>query len=115
MKLMDDFLKWLMEAVLEKKALNPTVLDLREISPVADYFIICSGNTPIQVKSIADQITDRLKDLNRPLPVKEGYSDGRWILLDFGSVVVHIMHQTEREFYALEKLWHDAKIVSGLA
>lgn len=112
---MDDCLKWLMEAVMEKKALNPIILDLKNISPVADYFLICSGNNSIQVKSIADRITEGLRDLGRPLPAKEGYSDGRWILLDFGQVVVHIMHQTEREFYALEKLWHDAKIVSGLA
>jgi ribosome-associated protein len=99
------------EAVLEKKALNITILDLRGISSITDYFLICSGLNPIQVRAITDHVSEKLKDAGFPLPAKEGYHDGRWILLDCGNLVVHVMQQTEREFYALENLWHDAGII----
>jgi ribosome-associated protein len=111
----DNLLKILWEAVHEKKAIDPVVLDLNGVSGVTDYFLICSGNSTVQVRSIADNISDKLKEMALPLVTKEGYADGRWILLDFGSIVVHIMYQTEREFYSLEKLWHDAKIVTDLS
>ncbi len=100
------------EAADEKKALNPLILDLREISGITDYFLICSGQNPVQIRTIADNILDKLRTEWPQLPFKEGYQDGRWILLDFGEFVVHVMHQEEREFYALEHLWHDAKPVS---
>lgn len=106
-----DLLKKIGEAVLEKKAIEPLILNLNGVSGVTDYFLICSGNTPVQTRSIADNIDDMLKTSGMQLPNKEGYSDGRWILMDFGNLVVHIMHQSEREFYALEKLWHDAKVI----
>lgn len=99
------------EAALEKKALEPIILDLRGISEITDYFFICSGNSQVQVRAIADAISDKLEAANIPLPPKEGYRDGRWILLDCGNLVVHILHQQEREFYALENLWHDAKVI----
>jgi ribosome-associated protein len=100
------------EAAEEKKAIEVKILDMNGISGITDYFLICSGQTPVQVRAIADNILDKAQIAEVPLPNKEGYQDGRWILLDFGSMVVHIMHQTERDFYALEKLWHDAKIIN---
>lgn len=100
------------EAVNEKKAVKPVILDMKEVSGVTDYFLICSGNTPVQVRSIADNIDDKLKESGLPLPKKEGYTEGRWVLVDFGALVVHIMNEAERDFYALEKLWHDASTVS---
>lgn len=107
-------LKILWEAVKEKKAIDPVILDLNGVSGVTDYFLICSGNSTVQVRAIADNISDKLKEKNLPAIVKEGYADGRWILMDFGNIVVHIMYQTEREFYALEKLWHDARALTDL-
>ncbi|HOJ77521.1 MAG TPA: ribosome silencing factor [Bacillota bacterium] len=111
---MDNLQAILIEAINEKKAIDPVVLDLTNISGVTDYFIICSGNSTVQVRAIADNIIDKYKEtVNQSeitLPNREGYNDGRWILIDFGHIVVHVMHQDEREFYALEKLWHDAKI-----
>lgn len=104
----NQFLNLLWEAVAEKKGIDPVILDLRAVSGVADYFLICSGNSPVQVKAITDNIGDKLKEAELSLALKEGYQTGRWVLMDFGDVVVHIMHQEEREFYALEKLWHDA-------
>jgi ribosome-associated protein len=114
LKVADNLLKTLWEAVVEKKAIEPLVLDLNGVSGVTDFFLICSGSSTVQVRAIADSISDKLKELELPLVTKEGYADGRWILMDFGSVVVHNMYQTEREFYALEKLWHDAKSITEL-
>jgi ribosome-associated protein len=108
--LTDNLLEILKDAVEEKKALEPVILDLIGVSGVTDYFVICSGRTPVQVRAIADNITDRIKEAGLTAPAKEGYHDGRWILMDFGNTVVHVMHEFERGFYALENLWHDAKI-----
>lgn len=108
---MEQLLKLVEEAAFEKKAFEPTLLDLRGISGIADYFFICSGQTPVQVRAIADAISDKLEAAGITLPLKEGYHDSRWILLDCGSLVIHILHQQEREFYALENLWHDAKVI----
>ncbi len=108
---MEKKLELIKEAILEKKALKPLLLDLNKISPVTDYFLICSGQSPVQARAIADNIVDQLLEKANLKPyTQEGYKDGRWILLDFGDVVVHVMHQTERDFYNLETLWHDANI-----
>jgi ribosome-associated protein len=106
---MEKLLAAAWEAALEKKAENPLMLNLVGLSDVADYFLICSGQTPVQVRAIADNIRDRLRNAGYPMPPKEGFQDGRWVLLDFGPFVAHIFHQPEREFYSLEDLWHDAK------
>lgn len=106
----DNLLKIIKDAAEEKKALDPVILDLIGISGVTDYFLICSGRTPVQVRAIADNITEKIKEAGLPVPYKEGYKDGKWILMDFGNVVAHVMHEFERNFYSLENLWHDAKI-----
>jgi ribosome-associated protein len=109
---MDSLLKIALEACEAKKADDPVILDLMGLSDVADFFLICSGNTLVQVRAIADHLLDQLGEAGFTTSHKEGYAEGRWILLDFGGVVIHIMHQNEREFYALEKLWRDAKPVT---
>lgn len=100
------------EAISEKKAYNTTLIDVHEVSSVTDYFFICSGQSPIQVRAIIDNILKRMQDAGYPLPTKEGYQEGRWVLLDYGNLIVHVMQQSERDFYALESLWHDAKIIT---
>lgn len=107
----NNLLKLIYDAVEEKKAIQPIILDLRGISGVTDYFVICSGNSAVQVKAIADNINERLAENSQPIGAKEGYAEGRWILMDFGDIVVHVLNSEEREFYALEKLWHDGKTV----
>jgi ribosome-associated protein len=109
---MEPLLEIVKVAVDEKKAIDPVILNLQNISNVTDYFLICSGKTAIQVRSIADNIIDKMNNAQLYLPLKEGYQEGRWILLDFGNVVVHIMQEADREFYALENLWHDAKVLN---
>jgi ribosome-associated protein len=96
------------DAAEDKKAKEVVVLDIRGLSVIADYFVICSGNSNKQVQAIANAILDRLAEKQVPLRGMEGYDDGRWILLDFGDVVVHVFRQEEREFYNLERLWGDA-------
>ncbi|AGB41825.1 iojap-like ribosome-associated protein [Halobacteroides halobius DSM 5150] len=94
-----------------KKAEDLLVLDMREITTLADYFIICSGSSTPHVRAILNAIGDDLEEEVRPVR-KEGTDNNRWIVLDYADVIVHIFHQEEREHYNLEKLWGDAKEVS---
>lgn len=100
------------KAADSKKALDIKVLDIKYISPITDYFIICSGSSTVQVKAIADEIESRLNEGGFNLYHKEGYNTGRWILLDFGYVIIHVFHQEDRDFYSLERLWADAEVVN---
>lgn len=99
-------------AAANKKALDITVLDIRDVSILADYFVICSGNSSTQVKSIAEEIKEKLQQAGYELGHAEGYREEKWILLDYRDVVVHVFHSREREFYNLEKLWGDAKVLA---
>lgn len=100
------------EASLDKKAFDIKVLDIRELTTVADYFIIASGNSTIQTSTIADEIEWKMEEAGYDLLSKEGKQSARWILLDFGDIIVHVFHKEDREFYNLEKLWIDAKVVN---
>lgn len=97
------------DAVLDKKALNVTVMDMTGVSGVADMFVICSGESDLQVKAIADSVVDSVRDAHQERPWhKEGYEHRQWILLDYVDVVIHVFHPERREFYGLERLWGDA-------
>jgi ribosome-associated protein len=87
------------------------MLDLRSVSLIADYFVLCDGQSARQLGAIADGIVRSLKDLGqRPLRV-EGRPESGWVLVDFGAVIVHIFSPELRAYYALEKLWQNAKVV----
>lgn len=91
-----------------KKASGIVMLDMRGLTGFTDYFLICTGDTDTQIRTIADAIIGDLKKRKvRALHV-EGYEEARWVLLDYGDMVVHIFHPELREFYQLEKLWADA-------
>jgi len=106
---MESWLDPYVNAVLGRKALNVTILDVRPLTSVADAFIICSGRSHRQVSAIADFIRQELKKQNiRPLSV-EGLKEGHWVLLDYGHVIVHIFYEPVRDFYDLEGLWIDAR------
>jgi len=99
------------EAALKKKALDVTILDLSGLTVIADYFVICSGESTTQVKAFAESIVEELaKKRKKPLGV-EGASYSHWILLDYGDVVIHVFEKETRAYYNLEKLWMDAKII----
>lgn len=98
------------ELSLEKKATDVIIMDLRGLTSMTDYFVICSGDTNTQVKAISDHILSSLRaEKARPLH-NEGLSGHEWILMDFVDVMAHVFQPHKREFYALEKLWGDAKI-----
>ena len=97
------------EAASDKKATDIVVLDVAELLVVTDYFIICTGSNPLQVRAIADEVEDQLRVRGGIKVVgREGEAEGKWVLLDFIDFVVHVFQQDERDFYRLEKLWSDA-------
>ncbi len=93
----------------EKKAKDIVVCDIRKLSLIADYFVICSGTTIVQVKSIADYIVEKLDEQNYTLLRQEGYKEGLWVLLDFGEILIHIFQPEIRDFYNLERLWKNSE------
>ncbi len=95
-------------AAQEKKAAGLTSLELKGITTIADYFLIMSVSNTRLAQALADHLTEKLKEAGAPPLRTEGYRDGRWILLDMGSLVIHIFQNDEREYYNLEKLWADA-------
>lgn len=96
------------QAADEKKADQVVILDMRPLTVVTDYFVICSGQSQPQVRAIARGIEEAMEQEGVPLRRREGDDRSRWILLDFGGVVVHVFHHAEREYYDLERLWADA-------
>lgn len=99
------------EAASKKKALDVTILDLTGLTVIADYFVICSGDSTTQVKAVANFIEEELaKKRQKPLGI-EGVAYSHWILLDYGDVIIHIFEKETRAYYNLEKLWMDAKII----
>ncbi len=95
----------------DKKASDVILLDIRDVTTIADYFVICSGNNPRQIRAIADAIDEQLGEQGANLLHREGVAESGWILLDFGDVVIHIFGPREREYYRLERLWSGAKTV----
>ncbi|MGH7764763.1 MAG: ribosome silencing factor [Candidatus Dormibacteraceae bacterium] len=102
-------------AAVDKKAWDPVVIDVREQTSIADYFVICEGETDRQVRGIADGMVEAAKAKDRrPLAV-DGYDDATWILLDFDSVLAHVFLPGERSYYDLESLWAPAAKRRGKA
>ncbi|SCZ77194.1 ribosome silencing factor [Acidaminobacter hydrogenoformans] len=92
-----------------KKGDDIVILDLRGISSVADYFVIASGNSDRQVVAIADHVEDELAKHGIYSKYKDGMKTGRWVVIDYHDILVHIFHKEERDYYNLERLWNDAK------
>jgi ribosome-associated protein len=98
------------ETLENKKAKDIDVIDIRKMSTLADYFIICSGTSVTHIKTLSDELKDKLAEMGLDKVRKEGYSIAKWILMDYGDVVVHIFHEEDRKFYNLERLWTDKSI-----
>ena len=93
----------------EKLAKNISILNISNVSSFADYFVICSAQTNTQVKALTENLTDKVKTKFSRLPIgRENDIKNRWNLIDYGDIVVHILHQDERETYAIEKFWNHA-------
>lgn len=99
------------QAAEDKKAIDITVLDIREVSVITDYFVICSGRSRTQVKAIVENIQEILEKEGVVALRREGFREGNWVLLDYGDVIIHVFQESERQFYKLERLWGDARVV----
>jgi ribosome-associated protein len=99
------------EAAEDKKAEDILVLDIARLTTIANFFVIMHGNSDVHVRAIANHIYQDLKDEGMRALHAEGVEDGRWAVLDFGAVIVHVFYRDLREFYGLERLWGDARRV----
>jgi ribosome-associated protein len=106
---LDDRVTRALSAALEKKAIDPTVLDLRGIASFTDFFVITTGANRRQVQAIADEVVEQLKRHGNPASRVEGYQNAEWILVDYGDFVVHVFDEKARRFYDLERLWREAR------
>ena len=104
----DERVRRALHATAEKKALDPTVLDLRGIATFTDFFVIVTGANRRQVQAISDEIVEQLKRNGSPAARVEGYQNAEWILIDYGDFVVHVFDEKARRFYDLERLWREA-------
>mgnify|MGYP001231975560 CR=1 FL=1 len=93
------------DVMLDKKAEDIVRIDIRGLSILADFFVICSGKSTLQVQAISDAVDEALENEGVKVRRREGYDQGRWIVLDTGDVMVHLFNREEREFYKLERLW----------
>lgn len=109
MQELEKKLRVIQEACEDKKGFDYKALNIGRLTPIADYFVVVSGNSSNQVMSISDEIDYKMSDIGYSEVIKEGYQSGRWILMDYGDIIVHVFHKEEREFYNLERLWSDSE------
>lgn len=100
------------QALEDKKAEDISIIDISEVSVLADYFIIAGGNNTSQIQALADSVEEKLGKAGYPLKQIEGYQSANWILLDFGDIIVHVFDRENRLFYDLERIWRDGKKVN---
>ncbi len=108
----EEITEAILAGMLDKKAMNVVVMDLREIKhAVSDFFIICSGSSDTQIDAIADAVEEEVKKRTGQTPWKrEGRQNKEWVLIDYVDVVVHVFHPAKRQFFGLEELWGDAQV-----
>lgn len=103
-----ELLKAAVKAADDKRAEDIVVLNMEGISLIADYFMICHGNSNKQVQAIAREMKDAAEEAGFEVRKLEGFDEGQWILVDMGNVIAHVFHRDERSYYNLERLWGDA-------
>ena len=102
---MNEMVSKIARILYDKKAQDIVALDVAPLTVITDYMVIASGRSTIQVRTLADEVEEKMSEMGEEPIRKEGQQDGRWVVLDYGSVLVHIFHTQEREFYRLDKLW----------
>ena len=100
------------KALDDKKAKDVKILKTAEQTVLADYFVICNGSSPAHIKALVDEVDKQLSEAGEPPIRREGLRSDIWVLMDFGSVIVHIFTDEARKFYDLERLWSDAEVVT---
>ena len=103
-----EMAKIAVKALDDKKAQNIKVLATKDLTVLADYFIICTATSSTHIKTLSDEVEKQLEEHGETSLHREGYRDGGWVLVDFGCLVVHLFTKEVREFYSLERLWSDA-------
>ena len=98
-------------ALEDKKAEDIRVIDISQVSVLADYFIIANGTNTSQIQALADEVEEKLGREGYPLRQMEGYDHANWVLLDFGDIIIHIFDKENRLFYDLERIWRDGKMI----
>ncbi|MDI6729404.1 MAG: ribosome silencing factor [Thermodesulfovibrionales bacterium] len=96
------------QAALDKKAKDMVVLELKDLTIIADYFVVCSGESTTQVKAIVENVEKKLREYGQKPMGIEGLNTARWVLMDYGDVIVHVFEEETRAYYELEKFWLDA-------
>jgi ribosome-associated protein len=104
-------LQLICQTIYDKKGFNILTLDVRGVSTMADYFVIAEGNVERHVQALAGCVSDELAALKRKPLHTEGISDGDWVVLDYGDVIIHLMIPDMREYYALEQVWKEGRVV----
>ncbi|MBR6329858.1 MAG: ribosome silencing factor [Lachnospiraceae bacterium] len=104
--------KLAVQALEDKKGIDITVIDISEVSVMADYFVIASGGSPNQVQALIDNVDETLGRAGENCKAVEGHRESSWILMDFGDVIIHIFDRENRLFYDLERIWKDGKQIS---
>ena len=100
------------EILKDKKAKDIKILNIEELSTLTDFFIIATGTSTTHVQSLAENVEEKMEEAGYPMHHKEGFRSGRWILLDYYDIVIHLFFEEEREFYNLERLWADAYTIT---
>ena len=99
------------QALDDKKGEDIQVIDISQVSVLADYFIIANGNSESQVRALVDNVEEELSNAGYEMTQREGYGSGNWVLMDFGEIIVHVFDKENRLFYDLERIWRDGKHV----
>ncbi len=108
----NELLKKSVQVVDERGAEDIVILDMQGISLIADYFLICHGNSERQVQAIARDLKVSAEELGLEINKIEGFNEAKWILVDMGEIIAHVFHREERSYYNLERLWGDAPVVN---
>ena len=106
-----EMAKLAIQALEDKKAEDIKVIDISEVSVIADYFIIANGTNRSQIQAMSDNVEEILGRAGYPLKQIEGYQNANWVLLDFNDVIIHIFDKENRLFYDLERIWRDGKLI----
>lgn len=106
-----EMAKLTIEALEDKKAEDIKIIDISEVSVLADYFIIAGGNNHSQIQALSNNVEEKLGRAGHPVKQIEGYDTANWILMDFGDVIVHIFDKENRLLYDLERIWRDGKVI----
>lgn len=106
-----EIVKLAVKALEDKKAEDIRIIDIREVSVLADYFVIASGSNPNQVQAMTDNVSEELGKAGHECRQVEGYQSANWILMDYGDLIVHAFCKEDRLFYDLERIWRDGRIM----